>query len=73
MLHHINSMCNILACLIIAVNDHVASKFVSYKNNVNIFIRSLDSKYFLSRPFQLALDFDVVPCGEDLSVWKKLP
>ena len=39
MLHCINSMHNVFACVIIAVNDHVASKFVSHKNNVNIFIR----------------------------------
>ena len=35
MLHHINNVHNVL----IAVNDHVASKFVSHKNNVDIFIR----------------------------------
>ena len=38
MLHRINSMHNILACVIIAVNDCVASKFVSQKKQCNIFI-----------------------------------
>ena len=70
MLPHINRMHNVY--VIITVYDHIAFRFVSHKNIVNIFYGSLDRKSFLSRPLQLALGFTIVPYGEYFSASENL-
>ena len=41
-------------------------RFISHKQHVKFFLESLVRKSFLSRPFQLALDFTIVLYGEYL-------
>ena len=57
--------------VIITVYDHIASRFVSHKNNVNIF-KGHWIESFLSRPLQLALGFTIVTYGEYFSASENL-
>ena len=49
------------------VNDHIAFEIVSHKTMLLNFVQVTGQQNSLSRPFQLALGFSIVPCGTNIS------
>ena len=45
------------------INDHIASKFRSHNIVLEVFVQVTGQQNLLSRPFQLALGFNIVPYG----------
>ena len=48
------------------INDHIASNFRSHNIVLEIFVQVTGQQNLLSRPFQLALGFSIVPYGANI-------
>ena len=53
-------------------NDHITSKFGGHNIVLEVFVQVTGQQNLLSRPFQLALGFNIVPYGAQILESKNL-